>query len=129
MPDNAFVAALLMQAAEERHQAERARFATLPGEGELRGAVLRRWVRQMNDRLEAEAREYEGRAEIYERYAIKSISDTVADGLSRKFGPLTGPVELLPMPPGDLESPYRRWQYAAYYFGSPVGYFSVSGVN
>lgn len=113
---NAFVAALVMQAAEHRLKAERARSMMdhyperTPGP---LGATWREIQRHMNKQLEEEARFHEGWAETFDRFVAPFLQAAVEEYVLQELEKLTGPAELLEIqPPNVIETePLRNFRF------------------
>ena len=88
---NAFVAALLKVAAEERAAEE-----SLQNQAEASDERFGWW--DIADHLRASASEHAGRAEVYERFANRIIGDIAGELLlkqvEKEFPPLSGSAEI-----------------------------------
>ena len=89
---NAFAAALVMQAAQHRLEAERWRsmVSSTPDWGIFA---------YLNKDAEKRAKEHEGLAEVYDRFLSRILSDAIEDYVLREMENLTGPAELIQTEP------------------------------
>jgi hypothetical protein len=116
---NAFVAALLKMAAEERQHEERLRVLASSWSYEDRSPYgkFTRWV---IDDCHAKADEHAGRAEVYERFATRLIGEIAGELLTTEvFATLSGEAALLDvLPPFELEYGPTTWQmYSGPFWG------------
>lgn len=90
---NAFVAALIMQAAEHRLKAESLRNQKLRRDDDL--YRVSGYARLMDESLEKEAREHEGLAEVYDQFVARILGDVIRDYVLIEMEKMAGPAELL----------------------------------